>query len=161
MKKLNIFLVVMTGLMTLTFSNANAWYAVSKSGFGLFGYANVLEKHWNYHVAGVQVCAAELTCNGGGFNSCKWVTPLRDCEINTRVVHQNPPPPFEFQDFPDNSELFQVCEMVDNNIQNGQTSGSIIYLNQKLVTYNTNPEGLIYIQVYSQSEAETLGIWPL
>ncbi len=162
MKTKFLSITVVMVITALSINSANAWYAVSKSGFGLFGYSSVTEKHWSYPVAGVKVCAAELTCSGGGFNSCKWTTPLSDCEKGGKVVvHQNPPADKEFQNYPENAELFQVCQLVDQKIQGGSNRGTIIYMNEKLVKYKINDLGTIYIEVYTQSEAISLGIWPL
>lgn len=161
--KNNIYsLIVLTGLFTLVSLQSKAWVRVQKSGFGLFGYAHPLESRWSFtNDNGVKVCVAELTCNGGGFNSCKWSTPLTQCELAKATILQNPPVPQEFTDNLDNMLIYQVSALVDDNIQSGNTSGTIIYIENHLVTYNQSSAGIISFNIYEKQEAINLGIWPL
>lgn len=108
---------------------------------------------------GVKVCVAELTCNGGGFNSCKWSSPLTTCELAGKVtISQNPPVHEEFTDNLDNMLIYQVSALVDDNIQSGNTNGTIIYLENHLVKYNQSSDGIISFYIYEKQEAINLGV---
>lgn len=163
MKKNYLKILFVYGLLLFNNLSSNAWVNVRKTGFGLFGYANPTESHWTYNNSeGIKVCAAELICNGGGFNNCAWTVPLNDCERNGLIViKQNPPIPPEFTTNEDNKQLFQICTLVDETIQGGSTSGKIIYDPNMLVVYNMNAENVISIQIYSKTEAIGFGLWPI
>lgn len=163
MKKNYLKNLFICGLLVFNTLSSSAWWSVQKSGFGLFGYKEPQENHWTYtNPEGVKVCAAELLCNGGGFNKCAWSKPLNDCEANGLIViKQNPTILGEFTDNANNMQLYQICSLVDETIQGGTNSGKIIYDPNVLVVYNMNAVNIITIQVYSKTEAEGLGIWPI
>jgi hypothetical protein len=133
--KLSTKMALIVAVSAFFYNDASALVTVSKSGFGLFGYEKPFEKRWDYKLNGETVCVAELTCNGGGFNSCKWSAPLTSCELKNATINIYPPVPDEFLQSAENVIIYQVSALVDENIRNGHANGKIMYGENTFVTY--------------------------